>query len=365
MHIVDLASPIKASKEWTIPTGESLAEDISGAQFLIAADGGTMNKLHPEEVALRKFNPKEDWNDRGILVMRTGGFGDLVLLTPVLAELKRRWPKCKIAFSCFKNFEPALHNLGLIDVFVSYPVPILEARQYDAWVLMENAIEKNPEAEKHHMTDIFAGKFGFDETDSFSRHPLYVVTEREKIWAEETYPRKSGVQRLVVQAEAKARNRCYPEARISAVVDHFSKLDGKWEILLVGEPKSLQVEESDRVKNLTAHGTTFRQSCAVLATADCVLGSDSAMIHVAGALDIPAVGLFGPFLSKLRTAYSPSVEGIDGKGACAPCFHHVRRGQEFPAHGPCANKGFCVVLDGIAPKKVIDRVVLRAKQVLT
>ena len=361
MHILQLSEKIAPRPDIQIPAGDYLAEDMNGAQMLLMADGGSMTPVKPETLAEREFNPSQDWNGKRILVIRTGGFGDLVLMTPVLREIKRRWPECKICFSCFPNYRSVLENLPFVDELVSYPVPLLEAYQYDAWVPMENIIEKNDAAKKTHMTDLFATRFNIAPAEIKDKKPAYVVTEREKIWAEEAYPRIKGVQRLAVQFNAQSECRTYPGQRMSSVIEHFHKKG--WEIMVMGAPGELKMEEGERMWNLTAHKTTFRQSCAVVASADCLLGPDSALVHVGGALDIPTVALYGPFPSELRVAYSPSIHPLEGSGHCAPCFHHVRRGLRFPATGPCVAKNFCTVLDSIPVKKVIDRVTLTAKKI--
>ncbi len=361
MHILTLADTIKPRPDFVIKPGDYLAEDVNAAQLLLLADGGQMTPLHPEEIAVRKkFDPAENWNGKSILVVRTGGFGDLVLMTPVLREIKRRWPSIKINFACFPDYAPVLENLPFVDALVQYPIPMVEAQQYDAWVIMENAIEKNEEAKKKHMTDLFAERFGIGKDEKYDKQPTYAVTEREKVWADEAYPRKKGVQRLCVQFAAQVENRTYPGQRMQQVVEHFHKKG--WEVMVMGKPGELKMDEMDNLHNLTAHKTTMRQSCAVLATADCVLGPDSSLVHIAGALNVPAVALYGPFPSELRVAYSPSIQVIEGSGHCAPCFHHVRRGQRWPAHGPCVAKNYCTVLDGIPVKKVVDRVTMTAKK---
>lgn len=362
MHILELASPLAITDSFKLTTEPHLVEDLSGAQMLVMADGGKMNQLHPEELAVRrKFDVNEDWNGKSILVMRAGGYGDLLLLSPVLREVKRRWPHCTIAVCAIPHFLAVLEHLPFVDERINYPIPTAIADQFHAWVLLENVIEKNEDAKTMHMTDVFAGNFGITSDEKYDRQPAYVVTTDEATWAKMAYPRKKGMQRLCVQMEAQAPNRSYPAQRMTQVCEHFLKT-GRWEVFLLGEPGKFKVDEIPNLICLPQHNTTFRQSCAVVATSDSVLGPDSAMVHVAGALSVPAIGLYGPFPADIRVAYSPSVQVIEGKGHCAPCFHHVRRGQFFPAHGPCVAKKFCTVLDGIPVKKVIDRVTLTAKR---
>jgi ADP-heptose:LPS heptosyltransferase len=46
------------------------------------------------------------------------------------------------------------------------------------------------------------------------------------------------------------------------------------------------------------------------------------MIHFAAGLEVPAVGLYGPFKSDLRVKYYPRCIGMDSTHHCCPCFKH-------------------------------------------
>jgi ADP-heptose:LPS heptosyltransferase len=131
-----------------------------------------------------------------------------------------------------------------------------------------------------------------------------------------------------------------------------------WEVILLGHPQQLAVKSEKRIINCATDKLTFRQSCAVLATADVFLGPDSALIHVAGALGVPAVGLFSVVPWNLRTSYCPTTFVIQGKTGCdiAPCFFASRTSGGFPAKGPCAKTGRCEALWNITPEQVMAKV---------
>jgi heptosyltransferase-2 len=205
-----------------------------------------------------------------------------------------------------------------------------------------------------------------DWTDD--KRPEYIVSKEEIAWAKVQHPRKPGIKRLCVQVSASAKCRVYPMFRLMEVLNAI-KAKPEWEVFLLGEPGKVQAQDTENVKNLSATGTTFRQSAAIVAGSDVLLGSDSAFVHVAGALGVPAIGLYGPFPWKLRTAYSPSVTAVQGKGKCSPCFFHEKHfgalgRQSFPPQCPSKDKvepgadprggtGYCEVLASIEPKRVI------------
>jgi ADP-heptose:LPS heptosyltransferase len=393
MHTITLPEPVTISSTDTIKAGGYIAENLNGAQLIARCGDGTMTPL----TETRPFDEKKDWNGKKILIVRAGGFGDLVNLTPVLREIKKRWPNAIIDVSSIGDYGTVLENLSFVDSLVKYPIAVDVANTYDAWVFFEKAIEKNPRAEKVHMTDLFAEIVGLTKTGAFSdwtdfKQPAYCVTGPEASWAQVQFPRKPGVRRLVVQVGTSAECRIYPMWYLEQVVNALAQKG--FEIFLIDKPGTLSVQSTDKIKNLSGMGLTFRQSAAVLNTADVFLGSDSAFAHIAGALEIPAVALFGPFPWKLRTAYSPSITAIQGVGKCSPCFHHEnpsKRGDRFPKHCPSKDKvlpgqqidpqrpdmplktGYCQVLGGtelksggvtggIEPKRVIAMIEKVAKK---
>jgi ADP-heptose:LPS heptosyltransferase len=289
-----------------------------------------------------------------ILIQRAGGFGDLILLTPVLREIKRRWPDCYIGVSTMEHYAVAYAGLPFVNEIVQFPVPADVAGKYDAWIFLEDAIEKNPRAEEVHMTDLFAEIVGIDGIED--KKPAYIVSAAEAIWGNVAYPRTKA-PRAAIHVSASEMVRKYMQ--MGTVSSEL--VERGWEVMLLGQngelPQLREKKMPPNLFNLTEPGITFRQTAAVINNADVFIGADSSLLHVAGALGVPAVGLYGPFLWKLRTAYCPTTVAISGSGDCAPCFHHntANRRQQFPAHCPSASKGMCQVLNSIKPNHVVAK----------
>ncbi len=306
---------------------------------------------------------------------RVGGFGDIILMTPLLRELKRRWPKCVLHFSCMNHYGVVLAGLDYIDACIGYPIPQALLATYDAWIFFENAIERNPRAEKMHMTDLFGEIAGFKGTVRdlsllgkgqpaiVDKKPDYKVSENEMIWVMEQYPRINSKRRVCVQISASGKCRVYPVQKMGEALAMLIKKG--WEVMLLGAKGDVVgIKDTPDLRNLAAAGLTFRQSCAVINNSDAFIGSDSALLHIAGALGIPAVGLYGPFPADLRTRYCPTTVALSGKGSCAPCFHHHNPtlGNDFPDNCPSRSRGLCQVLEKIAPDDIVRNVERIAKK---
>lgn len=353
MHILQLESPVELAADDIIQPGEYLCEATNGAQLLCIANGGTLNELHEE----RPFDETKDWNERSILFVRSGGIGDLVLLTPILREIKRRWPSAKIHVACMKEYGQALLHLPFVDRVIPFPISTVLATDYDCWVFLENVIERGPESKHMHSVDLVAKHIGL--TGDFDKNQEYRVTLRENIWAEEAYPR-TGTKRICVQANASARCRSYPPPLLSKIIGEL--LRKGWQVFLMGGPSAgLKVEKDHAGLVVMADGFTLRQRCAVIANSDCVLAPDSALTHIAGALAIPCVALYSVFKWQQRTKYSPTTVGVNAVGDCTGCNHHAHMSFHFPKDGPCAKVGYCVPLAEIKPERIIALIETNAK----
>ncbi len=53
-------------------------------------------------------------------------------------------------------------------------------------------------------------------------------------------------------------------------------------------------------------GTDVREMAACIAVADLFVGSDSGPMHIAGALDVPSICMFGPVPAEARISHYPS-----------------------------------------------------------
>ncbi len=288
----------------------------------------------------RKF----EFGDGTILFVRPGGFGDLLFLTPTLREIKRLYPDCTIKVSCAGKFEPALRENPDVDGIVPYPVPVKEWESADFHVWLERVLEDGKASTKVNALDLVAQAAGVTLEDMTMR---FCLSEMEREEALKAYP-KTDKPRVGIQVEASALNRTYPGELLVKVAGNLA--GSGCEVFLFGMGDHIEADE--QFVNLSKINPTFRQSCAILATCDAVLAPDSSLLHVAGALGIPALGLFGPFQSTLRVKYAKSVTAIDGNVPCAPCHHHAGNGMDWPEGCPGAEKGRCLALANIDPKRV-------------
>jgi hypothetical protein len=232
MYLAHFTEPAPLA-DMRIAPGDYLVENVNAGEFLV---GDFCRISEAPAGLLTPFDPTLDWNGRRILFIRPGGFGDLLFLTPVFAELKRRWPGIVTEVACFPGYAPVLQGNPDVDRIAAYPVPLAVLGDYGAHVWLENIIEKNPEARDLHVVDLLAKRVGVAPADKRLR---YVPTPGELAAARAAFP-KSARKRVGIQVAASSPVRSYPP-RLTQEVGLQLHRKG-WEIFMFGSPGQLQTD---------------------------------------------------------------------------------------------------------------------------
>lgn len=352
MHLLTNKNLLSMGPQHALQPGVYLCEDLDAAQLVMMAGGGQVT-LSPFECSPPLGSvPYDHTSAETITIVRPGRYGDLLLLTPVLRELKLRYPKCTLQVSTLPGYRDAIIGLPYVDNFLPYPLPMdgTQTHPYGTLLSLEVLSSLTGRERELHMTDLFAERLGVENITD--KKPHLVLSNEEVAWALDVYPR-IGKTRVAVQIKSSTPSRNYPTVQMGEVV---RRLHGRgWEVMFLGLPNEVNGETKPRLVNCAADKLTFRQSAAVVATADVFLGPDSSLIHVAGALGVPAIGLFSVVPHELRTAYCPTTKVMQASKGCdiAPCFHAPRGAFGFPAAGPCQKDSKCSALAAIDPHDVV------------
>src|SRR4051812_34895064 len=134
MHILTTESQMPIGEGLSLLPGSYLMDDMDAARMLTERGGGSCRLAHFSPIAgLDKIYEIP----HVITITRPGRYGDLILLTPCLRELKRRWPNCTVQVSCLPHYRDALIGLPYIDNFVPYPLPMDDADSYGIILSLE------------------------------------------------------------------------------------------------------------------------------------------------------------------------------------------------------------------------------------
>jgi ADP-heptose:LPS heptosyltransferase len=308
--------------------------------FAMAVSGNI--ETEPMKMGRRYYD-----NPNSILIMRAGGVGDILFLTPALKALREKYPSAHLALAANQDNHWILEGSGLVDSQVAFPIRVRDLARWDWLVPLEHTIEQNNGA---HIVDIFATELGV-KADS---HKTTYKPSTDLAEFDRELPKQR--KRIAVQFKASTPVRTYP--LVWALKDAL--LAAGWEVVICCAPGGLKIITP--IPHLHSTGMmnwSFRKSMDFLQTCDFVIGPDSSMIHFAAALGIPGIGLYGSFDAKLRLEEAGSIKAIQSRRECdlAPCFYHSGIGL-LPSDGPCDKARMCTALAAISIDEIMAKMSL-------
>jgi ADP-heptose:LPS heptosyltransferase len=245
-----------------------------------------------------------------ILIGRSQGLGDLLMLTPSLRELARvGW---KVVLGCCEHFIPALRHNPHVHRFI--PCEANHMPEYKC----HNKINLNWKVERLRGKQLrqprpmlFADLVNVEPTNY---HPILVVTEEEREKAREA---TGGGEYIVIPAETSAAYRSYP--RTLELVMELAKRGQK--VVLTHHSKRYRIEHPNVVdlQRKIDTGTL----CAVIEGAKLLISPDTGPMHIGLTLRTPTICLEGPMPPEIYTSqYKNSPKRIlQRELPCLGCGH--------------------------------------------
>ena len=274
-----------------------------------------------------------------------GGIGDFLMMTPGLRArraLGRRPPVLAIPRRFFPLFA-GNDDVELVDIDAD-----LDPAAYGEWFNLTDCPAARVESRtapaiKANRIELFARGLGITgrRLKMMDRRPRYVVSDAELEWRDRFF-RERGLDGLVVgvQPHTDEAYRDVPHMReiVEALLREASVLVFGHVPVSSADPRLVQAE-----------GLTIREAFALAGGCDVLVTPDSAFFHLAGALDLPCVGLFGPTDGRVRGHDYPRARTLDARRtlACVPCWRNEATGCALTGMRPSA------CLGEIAPADVV------------
>lgn len=295
-----------------------------------------------------------------ILVRMPNWMGDCIMATPVLRDLRAHFPQARLTALCKAPMHTLLENNPFLDAL--WPLrekrmAIREMRHgaFDLGVLLTNSLSSvwgmlsgkvakrvgfrrgarslllthplsMPKAPEHLVTTYkrLLQPLGIPLSSSA---PEIFLTEQERAWAKDFLPRSDlpviGVHPVATYGPAK----CWPAQRFRQVTEALLRR-GPCTILYFGDAHAAHAIQNiveglpGCVHNL-AGKTTLRQLASVMERCAVVLTNDSGPMHLADALHVPTVALFGSTCDVRTGPYRRQGRIINKRVACSPCFRRT------------------------------------------
>lgn len=306
-----------------------------------------------------------------ILLFRLGALGDVLLTTPLLRQLRKRFSRARIDYLTGESFAAALKGNPYADEVMTFPEKIFFERNYFGLVPLARMVRKRAYdlafvLDRHWVFPLVTFLFGVPRRVGFDRagregvlltdrvpfgevrHEIHYYldlldrvaasdrkdvrmdffpSEKDAAWAEKFLTQKglSG-KRFVCVAPGGGKNagqdmpwKRWPPAGYASLIRLLEK-EGTAAVL-VGGPMDAPLEKEilAQAGAVSAVGVSVGQSAALLARAHAVVCSDGGAMHLAAAVNDRVVSIFGP-TDPRRLAPLNGIGWLWKPENCGPCY---------------------------------------------
>lgn len=311
-----------------------------------------------------------------ILVRATNWVGDAVMSIPALAAIRGRWPKAEIAILGRAWVADLYRGQGYADRLLVFDhtgrhrgvwgrtrlVSELRREGFDVVLLLQNAFEaawiasraripvrigynrdgrgflltravrvprrgEIPTHESYYYLELLRRAGWIEHLGNVDQIELRVdLASRER--AETTLLHagvRSGARRMALApGAAYGAAKCWPPERYAALADRVIA-DFDADVILFGT--AAEAEVARRITAVMRHRcvtlvgeTSIGDLPALLASCHLFIGNDSGAMHVAAAVGLPVIGIFGPTDPAGTAPVTPRFTLVRHPVSCSPCF---------------------------------------------
>jgi len=326
-----------------------------------------------------------------ILVIRFSSLGDVLLTTPIVRSIRKNYPSAEIHFLTKKEFAPILENNPNINQIIKYDnkndrfidiIKLIANNQYDLIIDLQSKLNS-------FLIKLFAGN---SKHVTYNKRHFYRWRLTHKSLSKNLAPIKSTVSlystvldKLGIKLDAekldiflpKNQDEIYSTFRIphsefrisiSPGASHFTKqypadyysylinmITDKLnaQIILLGSKNekklTAQIANGCKKKILDLAGETDIMDMAVIIkNSELFISGDCGPMHIAAALNIPQIAIFGPTHPKLGFApINTNAVIIQKDLSCRPCSLHGRE--------KCPKTHFKCMKD-IKPEEILTKI---------
>ncbi len=312
---------------------------------------------------------------KNIIVRMPNWVGDLVMATPVLQDLRDRFPKATITAMCLAHiapilkYDPTINNLlaftkakGFIYQLTQRSIIMrLQREQFDLGVLMPNSfssacffklgqvqhrlgykgqlrslmlshgVDFPSYRNNQHLTTTYKMMLESLSIPVSKTPPRLFVTEAEvrEVWGILSRFHFSSQNKIIGMNPGATYGsaKCWPPDRFRQVIKNMIAADPNHVVLLFGTSgqrkliKDIGHGMPRQVVDLSGM-TTIRQLMAFISICNIFFTNDSGPMHIADALRVPLVSVFGSTSSIVTGPYHGE-HVVQKTVECSPCFRRT------------------------------------------
>lgn len=330
------------------------------------------------ELIPRKGSSHKLVQQRINLVREAGGVGDIISIGAAAAQCKLKYPDAHISMCVPNEFVEIGEHLSNVDSVIGLgPLEYLVAHRrsrgetfdprrhlylttlpkgdfIDLWCPATVYERTETERIKYTRSQIFAAQAGCTELDSAV--PEWRVTKPEKLTATkqiaEAFPTCAGPLVGFAPRGTKAAS-CLTDKFMEALIKHLKRMRANVVYFDCVKPKSC-IQEHVKWFN-----TDFCSTVAIAEQCDIIITVDTSILHVAAALQIPALGIFSltdglPYKDLYPNLTVVQVEDALVGRCEMPCNRSVSKGySEVECKDACFRMDMLNIDDVVSPLKQV------------
>lgn len=265
-----------------------------------------------------------------LLVCRCAGIGDIVCTLPSVATLKQNHPQSFIVYQTRFDFMTLVRRSRHVDLVVeegSWLARLLQKLfrpKLSFRPLLPDEQQPPKPRERIHLTEEFKNSFGLatliEQTSKLEISTRALRQVHQRLRNESI----SGKRFVVVHSGPTWKVKEWPENKWHGLVAEL-KAGDQIEVIQIGEDRTSYGEKCQTPRIAGAKnwvGTlTLDQSLALMSLADLFVGVDSGLLHMAGAVDAPCVGIYGPTDPACFLPRNGRAAGVTSNVSCLGCHH--------------------------------------------
>ncbi len=272
----------------------------------------------------------QDLNNKSILIFTTGGIKELLFIKPSVQKLKNKYPNSKIIFACSFPLHQLVQNWDFVDSLVSIPFHVNTFLDVDYHCVFEGLLERCESAKDENIFELHSKWIGL----TLNKNELKIkekpieeyITRCKKIldnWKVENF--------IFIQLRGLTDIHTMKQDTWKKIINNLTSKSYK--IILTDEPlrpsgmvlKNFieNLERKDMVFDYTDYSRDFNLLSAIISLSSLVISTESASLHLAGALNVKGFGIYGPVNGENRiSSYSSLTWKNHNSLDCSPCFDY-------------------------------------------
>ncbi len=305
---------------------------------------------------------------KNIIIRMPNWVGDLVMSTAIIVDVKKKYPNSKITVLCKHSTKALLENNPNVDEILSFKksflfflkkegrriIRLIKEKKYDLGILLTNSFSsaylfffgkvKFKIGFKSYFRNFFLDHALPLPKDKFSKHFIKTYQQLIGLYNSSSLPEisigkndKEKTRELLIAKGYKDKQiligihpgatygkaKCWLPNRFYEVAKKLSEKNNITIVFLGDNSQSLLIKEicknlPPRVIDLSGK-TSLKELISIISNCDVVVTNDSGPMHIASALNIPLVALFGSTSSVMTGPYNGGIV-INKNVKCSPCF---------------------------------------------